>query len=525
MLEDPVIVFVDDEDNVLKSLERMFFDTDHQIHTFNSPKAALEQLPSLDADIIVSDQMMPEMMGIECLEKAYEISPTSNFMMLTAFPEYGLVARALNEADICHFLTKPWDPGEFIKLTENIMEKRHREMTLLDEISNMKLSNEQKRERVEQLKNQVKSRVQVILGKNKELYSSIKALEQNLWDTIRIFFSLVENKSQDVGEHCVRVSKLALFFGRRMKLSEEDLTILEIASLLHDIGKIALPEYLLERASHNMTKDEEDLLAMHPLTGQFSFSNIEPIKPVGNIIRHHHERWNGKGFPDKLQTTEIELLTRMLAICNRYDNLFYVQYKYHPTKKEKILNRLITEAGVYLDPNLVKLFISYISEIDEMEEMEKNSDKVRTFNPEKLLDVTLEKMQDEVERIRDGTIKIVKKTENVPNIICFPIKIRDMFHALISNSIEAIPGRGTVTVDMKVQDGCLRIAVADDGLGIDKKILEKIFMPGFTTKDSRKHEGMGLVRFYDGLKAHEARLELTSDPGRGTEFTFHVPLS
>jgi len=117
------------------------------------------------------------------------------------------------------------------------MAKRRSELSLMDEISNLKLSNEQKREKVEQLKNQVKNRVQVILSKNKELYSSIKALEQNLWDTIRIFFSLIENKSPEVGEHCVRVSKLAMFFGRKMKLSDEDMTTLEIASLLHDIGK------------------------------------------------------------------------------------------------------------------------------------------------------------------------------------------------------------------------------------------------------------------------------------------------
>ena len=525
MLDEPVIVFVDDEDNVLKSLERLFFDTNHQIHTFNSPKNALNEIPNLDADIIVSDQMMPEMMGIEFLEKAFELSPTSNFMMLTAFPEYGLVARALNEADICHFLTKPWDPDEFVKLTENIMAKRRQEMSLMDEISSMKLSNEQKRERVEQLKNQVKNRVQIILGKNKELFSSIKALEQNLWDTIRIFFSLVENKSPEVGEHCVRVSKLALFFGRKMKLSEDELTTLEIASLLHDVGKIALPEYLLERSTTSLSKDEEDLLAMHPLTGQFSFSNIEPLQKIGNIIRHHHERWNGKGFPDKLQTTEIELLTRMLSICNKYDNLFYNQYKYHPTKKEKVLNRLITEAGAVLDPNLVKLFVSYIAEINELEEMEKNSDKVRTFSPVKLLDVTLEKLYNEIERIRDGSIKVIKETENIPNIICFPIKLRDMFHSLILNSIEAIPSRGNIIVKMIVADGCLKVSVSDDGLGIDKKNLERIFMPGYTTKDSRKHEGMGLVRFYEGLKAHEARLELTSDPGRGTKFTFHIPLS
>lgn len=524
MFDKPIIVFVDDEENVLKSLERLFFDFSHQIHTFSSGEEALNQISDLDPDIIVVDQMMPGMKGTEFLEKAYELSPTSNFLMLTAYPEYGLVAKALNEGNICHFLSKPWDDAEFVNLIERVMENRRQEMTIMYEMTGMKISNEEMSKRVEYLKNQVKNRVQVILAKNKELYQSSKALEGNLWDTIRIFFSMLQVKNPEVGEHCIRVSKLALFFGRKLKLSEKELTILEISSLLHDIGKIALPEYLLERKLQS-SSEEEDLLAMHPLVGQYSFYNINPLKEIGLTIRHHHEKWNGTGFPDKLKTNAVPFMARLLSICNVYDNLFYTQFKYHPTKKERILSKMLNEAGVSLDPDLTKLFVSHIAEIDELEEMEKNVDKLLEYNPVKLLDIAIEKLYEEEKRIRDGSIKIVKVMENIPNITCYPIKLREMFYNLIKNSVEAIPSRGKVRVVMSVSNQYVNVEIEDDGLGIDQKDLENMFMPGFTTKDSRTHEGMGLTKFYEGLKAHQAKLELKSEPGRGTTFKISIPIN
>lgn len=524
MPDKPVIVFVDDEENVLKSLSRLFYDKKYDIHTFTSAEEALNELEKLDADIVVSDQKMPGMKGAEFLEKAFEISPASNFLMLTAYPEHGLVAHTLNKANVCNFLTKPWNPAELLDLLEKIMEEREREMNLLNEVKGIKVSNKEKKLQVEWLKGQVKDRAQIILSKNKELSQLSKALEVNLWDTIRIFFGLIESKNPNVGNHSVRVSKLAKLFGRKMNLSENEITTLEIAALLHDIGKIALPDNLVEKAAKNSTTDGDRLLAMHPLIGQSSFVSIPQMKEIGHIIRSHHEKWNGRGFPDKLKTTEIPLLTRMLSICNKYDNMFHLRYKYHPKKKDKILSDMLSEGGISLDPDLTELFVSFISELNEMEEFEKNENKEIRYNPVKLLDAAMDKLYNEHERLRDGSIRIEKKLGEIPDIVCFPIKLREMYYDLIKNSIEAIDADGFIEIYIGAEKGYLKNSIKDSGCGIQKKELEKIFTAGYTTKDNRMHKGLGLAKFHEGLKAHAAKIELNSKPGRGTTFTFYIPL-
>jgi response regulator RpfG family c-di-GMP phosphodiesterase len=516
---------VDDEKEVLNSLERLFFDSDYSIHTFNSPLIALEKIPGIDPDIIVSDQMMPDMKGVDFLEKACELVPTSNFVMLTAYPEYGTVARALNSVNLCQFLSKPWDNDQLLNLIKKILLDRQREMIPGYDKMGAEADLEEIKKRVEFMKQQVRNRTQVILAENRKLLQSAKALEQNLWESIKIFFGLLEIKNKDIGEHSIRVSKLATWMGRKMGLSEREINNLEIASLLHDIGKIALPEYLLDRHGTGLSQDDQNLLSMHPLMGQYSFYNIETLRDIGNIIRCHHEKWNGTGFPDKLNTQEIPLEARILSICNKYDNYLYTTFKYLPNRKEKVLNTLITESGVAFDPNLVKLFVSFTKELDELSLMERDEENQYDYSPVKLLDIVIDQLVEEEERVRNNSVKISKEVEEVTNINCFPAKLKDMFYSLLKNSIEAIPAHGNIIVSMKTSKAYLEVSIKDDGIGIERTNLEKIFMPGFSTKDLKIHKGMGLTKFYEGLKAHQAKLELKSIPGKGTTFTFLIPLN
>ena len=520
----PKLVFVDDESSVLKSLERIFFDTDYQITTFQSPREALEKIPSLEPDVVVSDQMMPGMKGVDFLEHAFELSPLSNFIMLTAFPEYDLVTQALNSGNICKFLTKPWQADEFRKLIESVLEERRRDLMMNGEHSSDEKSRQEMQQKIDLLKNKVKQRIQTIMGKNHELYRANFALERNLWETIRIFFGLLKEKSELVGDHSVRVSKLTRSFAMFIQLPQDQIIDIEIAALLHDIGKIALPENIVSRIGQHLHKDEEELLSLHPLIGQYAFYSIKPMAKIGAHIRHHHESWDGAGFPDSLKGDQIPLPVQILQVCNTFDNIKNRQSKLHNSQKIPILETLKSKAGNLLSPEITAKFIMFLNELKEMQDIEKLDRAAEPYDLEKLMDMAILQVTDEYNQIAYDDVKIMRRFENIPFAVVQPGSIKSMFVHILRNAVEAIDGKGTVTITLKITGDSIEIRVDDTGIGIEEKMIQKVFQPGFSTKEDKKHLGEGLTSVYDSLRSHKGRVEINSVAGKGTSFIVYIPM-
>ncbi|MBC8276638.1 MAG: response regulator [FCB group bacterium] len=522
--QQPKLVFVDDESSVLKSLERIFFDTEYEITTFQSPQEALEQIHALEPDIVVSDQMMPGMKGVDFLEQAFERAPLSNFIMLTAFPEYELVTQALNNGNICKFLTKPWQADEFRGLIESVLEQRRRDLMMNGVTGDDEASRQELQQKIDLLKNKVKQRIQTIMGKNHELYRANFALERNLWDTIRIFFGLLKEKSDLVGDHSVRVSKLVRSFAMFIQLPQDQIIDIEIAALLHDIGKISLPESIVSRIGQNLHKEDEELLSLHPLIGQYAFYSIKPMAKIGAYIRHHHERWDGSGFPDGLNGDQIPLPVQILQVCNTFDNIKSRQSKLHNSQKSSILETLKAKAGNVLSPECTAKFIMFLNELKEMRAVDNLGDEKEPYDLEKLVDMAILQVTDEFNQIAYNDVRIVRHFEDIPLAVIQPKLIKSMFIQTLRNAIEAITGKGTVTITMKISGDSIEIKIDDTGIGIEEKMVQKVFQPGFSTKKDKKHLGEGLTDVYDSLRAHKGRVEINSVVGKGTSFIVYIPM-
>lgn len=523
MSKQPVIVFVDDEESVLKSLQRVFFDTDYNIVTFSNPEEALNQLPNLEADIIVSDQMMPGIRGAEFLERAVEVSPLSNFLMLTAFPDYNLVVQALNEGNITRFLTKPWHADELQQVIASILEDRRRDLLTGDIISSGEKTDDLRR-RVEKLKYEIKQSIQNVINKNQELYRANLALERNLWDTIKIFFGLIEKKSDFVGQHCLRVSQMSRKFSLYLNLSLEQTSEIEIGALLHDIGKMSLPDTIVGRIQQGLYKNEEELVNLHPLIGQYSFYGIQPLKKIGAIIRHHHEKWNGTGFPDRLKKEDIPFQARIIQVCNYYDNLISVKFKYHPNKEERAVDYIKGEAGNALSPEIAGKFLMFLKEQSEVRKVDESTDETDYYNIEKLIEMAIAQLTDEDPRILTQELQLNRNFGLLPNSRMQPRLVKNMFLNLLRNAAEALSRSGVITINAEVEGSYLKISIIDTGVGIPDELVQKIFEPGFTTKRSSMHKGMGLTEVYDALKFHRGKMELKSIVGKGTKFTIYLAI-
>jgi putative nucleotidyltransferase with HDIG domain len=169
------------------------------------------------------------------------------------------------------------------------------------------------------------------------------------------------------GSHSRRVAYLARETGRRLRIAEWKLDYLVQAALLHDIGKIAVSEKILEKPG-KLTDEEFVEIKKHPVTGQKIVANISELKIISHWIRHHHERFDGTGYPDKLEKRKIPIESNVISVIDAYDAMTGHSADGHrrlyrePISSEEAINELKRCSGTQFDPRIVKQFVRVIEE-------------------------------------------------------------------------------------------------------------------------------------------------------------------
>jgi putative nucleotidyltransferase with HDIG domain len=307
------ILFVDDEENILNSVVRTFVDSDLTILTAPSAAQALELLKSKKIAVLVTDNMMPVMGGMELLELARDVSPDTVKIMMTAYTDLPTVIEAINRVEVFRFIVKPWDNQQLIT-TVNEGVNRYR---LLD---SLKHENE--------------------------------AVLYALAETIEL-------KDPYTKGHCERVAHYALLIAAALKLPENVKDDLRFGSWLHDCGKIGVPEQILN-APRSLKTDEIATIRFHPEWGAEVARKARMSPVVINIIRNHHERFNGGGYPDNLAGERIPLEARIVAIADTYDALTSTRPYNEPRSRETAIEILSELKGKELDPRLTEIFLDIL---------------------------------------------------------------------------------------------------------------------------------------------------------------------
>jgi putative two-component system response regulator len=167
----------------------------------------------------------------------------------------------------------------------------------------------------------------------------------------------IEARDPYTAGHCLRLAACAMAFGERLGLGEEELKALRLGGFLHDLGKIAVPDGVLLKAGP-LSPDERKLMEEHPAAGDRLVLPMRTLGLVRPIIRHHHERWDGRGYPDRIGGEEVPLLARLMAIVDVYDALCTQRPYKTPVREEEVLKSLHAGAGTgQFDPELVRVFL------------------------------------------------------------------------------------------------------------------------------------------------------------------------
>src|ERR1043166_5949693 len=255
------IMIVDDEPANLRLLERLFR-RDYQVIVAASGQEALKLLEQHDVALLVTDQRMPGMTGIELLKRTAEFRPHMVRIILTGYTDIGALVEAINCGQVYKYVTKPWNNDQLRLTVARAVE--HYEQT--------------------------RSRHELELA-NRRLSARLQQMTRAV---VRSITGALEAKDEHLYGHARRVGGYSVATGRRLRLDTAALEQLSLAATLHDIGKIATPDAVL--------------LKPGPLTEEESA-----------CVRHHPEDWDGAGYPDGLAGEQIPLASRIIRLTDAYD--------------------------------------------------------------------------------------------------------------------------------------------------------------------------------------------------------------
>ena len=316
--EKHTILLVDDEENNLQLLKRTLRGQ-YELLTATNGKQALEVVAehSKDIALIVTDQRMPEMSGTDFLKQVANEYPNIVKILLTGQADTEIMVESINECQIFQYILKPFDP---IDLTE----------TIKNGINKYDLAN----------------------NKNEML----KDLRELFYKTIKSISSALDAKDQYTHGHSLRVTLYSLILATELGLDKTMLEEIETAGLLHDIGKVGIPQRILCKPG-KLTDEEFEIMKSHPEQGEQIVKKIKKLGIISNWLKAHHERWDGKGYPQGLKGEEIPISARIITLADTYDAMTSTRSYRQALSHETAIAEIERCAGSQFDPKLAELFI------------------------------------------------------------------------------------------------------------------------------------------------------------------------
>lgn len=341
---------VDDEPNILSALKRLFRSTGFQVLTADSGAAALEMLERESVDLVMSDMRMPHMDGAQLLEQVKDRWPGVTRLLLTGYSDVSSTIAAINRGQVQRYITKPWNDEEIVLIVREVFERR----ALEQDKRRLESLAQRQNDELKALNASLESKVE---ARTAELSVAHDRLKKNYLTSIKAFSGLIEQRGGQLVGHARRVADTARRIATSMGMDEADARDVFIASLLHDIGQIGLSDVILAKSVPRMTPEELQAYRLHPIQGEQTLIALDDMESVASLIRSHHERFDGQGFPDKLEGAAISLGARILALAETYDELQIGHLGSSGLSGEQARTVIERSRGVQFDPEVVDAFM------------------------------------------------------------------------------------------------------------------------------------------------------------------------
>jgi len=328
------ILVVDDEPVVCDMVAEILRSTGLICDAAYSEQEALQRLAAGRYDCLISDIRMPGIGGIELVKSARDLNPDLEVVLMTGLVDT-TTARAALKSDASDYLVKPFDNEELMHSVSMTLE--HRRLVL------------ENREYQHHLEEKVTIQAETI--------------RQQFLGAIQSLAKAEEARDEYTRGHSERVGNLGLHVARATGLTPDDCHLVRLAGLLHDVGKIGVPDMILLK-SDALTPQELRVMQTHPVIGRDIIAQIDPPRILVEGILHHHERWDAKGYPDGRAKDKIAVVARILAIADAYDAMTSARPYRVAYTREEALRKIREGSGTQFDPEIATVALDTLRTSD-----------------------------------------------------------------------------------------------------------------------------------------------------------------
>ena len=341
------ILILDDDEEILRAISDQLATENYTVHAFINPQSALLALAHTPFALIISDFHLGQVTGLEFLAKAEKIQPHASRVLITGLFEMDTLIDAINQGEIFRFLAKPWAKAELLATVSSGIQ-RHSTLQ-----SNEFLRAETNRLNAELSKanQQLSAQVDTLTNQKTHLDQNHATLQENFNHSIELCYRIVSTFYPTIAVQTKAVVDICLKMIKFGGFSSTDEHILLTSAWLHDIGLVGIHRETLNKLfSHPQECNADDwaTIHQHPIYSQSLAAFVDHLSPVGQVIRNHHEQFDGHGYPDRLAGESIPWLARCLAVA--------VAFVESGLPEAEALQLIAEKSGTAFDPDAVRLF-------------------------------------------------------------------------------------------------------------------------------------------------------------------------
>lgn len=306
------ILVVDDEEEILSSIKRLLSNTNMKVLTASNAEAALLVLEDNPVSVLMTDNRMTGMSGLELLSIVKNIYPDIVRILMTGYVDVDTAISAINDGEVYKFIEKPWKGEDLSRILQDAMERF-------------------------------------------ELVESLQEVDDD--PMLLSLAQTVELKDANTRGHCDRVAAYAMIMADALNMSVEMKKYIKFGCWLHDCGKIGVPEAILNK-NGPLDQAEMDTLKRHSFWGADVAQQAQLHQVIVNIILYHHERYDGLGYPSGIKGEIIPLEARIATVADVFDALTTDRPYREKLSKEEAISMLRDDSGKVFDPELIELFLN-----------------------------------------------------------------------------------------------------------------------------------------------------------------------
>ena len=336
------IIVVDDEPGIIDALSVFLKRSGYEFTGTTNPENAIELIKNEHFDLMILDFIMTPIHGDQVVEEIRKFNKELYILLLTGHKDLAPPLETIRRLDIQGYCEKNDKYDQLLLLIESGIKS------------------------IEQM-NQIKKI-------NNELKDTYAKLEQSYMESIQTLRYTVDAKDAYTRGHSDRVSEYAMLIGRKLGLSEQDINILKIGGLFHDIGKIGVPDMILQKAGR-LNEDEYSEIKNHPTIGAHILSTASIFSNCIPIVKHHHERYDGTGYPGKLKGEQIPYFARIMAIADSFDAMTSRRSYRNSLDLQTVISEFEKCKYTQFDPKLIDIFLDIIK--NNYDEIAKIQEKYR----------------------------------------------------------------------------------------------------------------------------------------------------